>query len=134
MVGGTLTNFKVISERLKYFKELEEKKEKGELKKYSKKEQLDFERELKRLEKLFGGIKNLEKLPDLLFIVNVSEKNHKTAIREANKLGIPIMAIVDTDGDPEPIEVVIPANDNAKSAIEFVLEKLSQVIEKYKKS
>ena len=132
-VGGTLTNFKVISERLKYFKELEEKKEKGELQKYSKKEQLDFERELKRLERLFGGIKNLENLPDLLFIVNVSEKNHKTAIREANRVGIPIMAIVDTDGDPEPIEVVIPGNDNSKSAIEFVLEKLTQVIEKYHK-
>ena len=132
-VGGTLTNFKNIFERLRYFKELEEKKAKGELKKYSKKEQLDFERELQRLEKLFGGIKNLEKLPDLLFVVNVSEKNHQTAIREANRLKIPIMAIVDTDGNPDPIDVVIPGNDNAKSAIEFVLEKLAQVIEKYHK-
>jgi len=132
-VGGTFTNFKNIFERLKYFKELEEKKAKGELKKYSKKEQLDFERELQRLEKLFGGIKNLEKLPDLLFIVNVSEKNHQTAIREANRLKIPVMAIVDTDGNPDPIDVVIPANDNSKSAIEFILEKLAQVIEKYHK-
>ncbi len=132
-IGGTLTNFKEIFKRLNYFKELEEKKAKGELEKYPKKEQLDFERELVRLNKLFGGIKNMTRLPDLLFAVGVSSKNHLAAIKEANRLQIPVMAIVDTDGNPDSIEIVIPANDDAQSAIEFVLDKISKVIEKNKK-
>ncbi len=132
-IGGTFTNFQVISQRLKYFRELEEQKEKGELKKYSRKEQLDFERELKRLYKNFGGIKMMEKLPDLLLVINVSFPNHQIAIKEANKVGIPVMAMVDVDGNPEPIDIVIPGNDESKKAIEFVLNKLSEVIEKYRK-
>ncbi|MBZ1348638.1 MAG: 30S ribosomal protein S2 [Candidatus Liptonbacteria bacterium] len=113
-IGGTLTNFKVISKRLEAFRKLILDKEKGELEKYTKKEQLMFDRQIQKMEKLFGGIKNMKDLPGALFIV--SPQKHETAIREAKHINIPVVAILSTNFDPTTVDYPIPANDkNIKS-------------------
>ncbi len=113
-IGGTLTNFKVISKRLETFRKLISDKEKGELGKYTKKEQLMFDRQIQKMEKLFGGIKNMKDLPGALFIVSPQE--HETAIREAKHINIPVVAILSTNFDPTAVDYPIPASDkNIKS-------------------
>ena len=129
-VGGTLTNFGVIKKRIDYFKELERKLKEGELDKYTKKERLQFQKELEDLEEKFGGIKNLETLPDAIFIIDLSKE--QTAWKEAKKKNIPIIAIVDTNADPTSVEFPIPANDDAISSVKYILEKVKEVIKKYK--
>ena len=118
-LGGTLTNFKGISKRLEYYRDLEKKKTGGELKKYTKKEQHEFDKELNKLNQQFGGIKNLLKVPDALFIVDV--KQEKTAVKEANMSKIPIVGICDTTSDPTQITYPIPANDDASSALKLIV-------------
>jgi len=129
-IGGTLTNFKVIKQRINYLKELERKKEAGELEKYTKKERLKFDKEIQDLEKKLGGIKNLENLPDAIFIVDMARE--KTAVREAKKKGIPLIAIVDTNVDPTLADFPIPANDDAISAVKYILDKVKEAILKAK--
>ena len=129
-IGGTFTNFKVIKKRVDYLKELEKKREEGELEKYTKKERLQFDREIQSLEEKFGGIKSLEKLPDALFIVDMSRE--KTATREAKRKGIPIIAIVDTNVDPTLADFPIPANDDAITAVKYILDKVKEAILKVK--
>ena len=126
-IGGTLTNFKVISKRLEHLRKLKEDKAKGEFEKYLKKEQRLFDEEIKRLEEMFSGVENLSKLPDILIVVNINE--HTTAVREARSLKIPIIAIINTDADPTLVDWPIPANDNTRSSINFVLSELSKAIE-----
>ena len=125
-IGGTITNFKIIRERIDYFKDLEKKKLSGELEKYTKKERLEFDREMNRLEEKFGGIKEMGKLPDVLFIVDM--KKDSLAIKEAQRKGIPVIAITDTTVDPSLIDYPIPANDDAVSSIKYILEKIKKVI------
>ncbi|MCK4805641.1 MAG: 30S ribosomal protein S2 [Candidatus Pacebacteria bacterium] len=130
-LGGTLTNFKTFNERIKYLKELEEKKKSGEWQKYTKHERRELEEEMAKLEEQFVGLKDTSKLPDVLFIVD--PKIHDTAAKEARIIKIPIVAILDTDDDPTSINYPIPANDSAKSSIDYILDQVDQAIKQVKK-
>ncbi len=125
-LGGMLTNFKTISTRVQRLKELERMKEEGDYERFPKKEAIKLEKERIKLERNLGGIKDLNRLPDVLFIVD--PKREKIAVQEAVKLGIPIVAIVDTNCDPEPIDYVIPGNDDAIRAISLITNTIAKAI------
>jgi len=129
-LGGTFTNFEVIKKRVEYFKDLEKKKTEGELEKYTKKERAKIDQELRELESKFSGIKNLEKLPDAIFVVGM-EKDI-LAVKEAQKKEIKVVAIIDTNIDPTQADYPIPANDDAISSVKYILEKVKEVILKAK--
>jgi small subunit ribosomal protein S2 len=115
-LGGMLTNWKTIRQSIKRLRELEAKMGDGTLEKISKKEALDLSRQLEKLDRSIGGIKAMGGLPDAIFVVDVNHE--KIAIQEANKLGIPVIGIVDTNSDPDGVDIVIPGNDDAIRAIE----------------
>lgn len=125
-IGGTLTNFDVISKRLEYFRDLEKKKQQGELKKYTKREQQSFSVELEKLEKQFGGVKNMTKLPSTLILVGAA--NEKNAADEARNKNIPIVALCDSNSNPEKVDYPIPANDDAVSSLNLILNTLVEVL------
>jgi small subunit ribosomal protein S2 len=125
-LGGTFTNFNVIKKRIEYLKELEEKKEKGEFEKYTKKEKTILEKKLSKLKEKFDGIKKLEKLPDAVFILDMEKE--KLAVKEAKKMGIKIIAISHTNADPTLADFPIPANDDAISSVKYILEKVKEAI------
>jgi len=129
-LGGTLTNFKTIKKRIDYFKDLEGRKNKGELEKYTKKEKIKIEKELKDLEKKFEGIKDMSQIPDAIFVLDVKKDN--LAVKEAKRKGIKIIAITDTNNDPSLIDYPIPANDDAVSSVTYILEKVKEAIIKEK--
>ena len=116
-LGGMLTNWKTIRQSIKRLRDLEAKMGDGTLEKISKKEALDLSRQLEKLERSIGGIKDMGGLPDAIFVVDVNHE--KIAIQEANKLGIPVIGIVDTNSDPDGVDIVIPGNDDAIRAIEL---------------
>jgi small subunit ribosomal protein S2 len=116
-LGGMLTNWKTIRQSIKRLRELEAKMGDGTLEKISKKEALDLSRQLEKLDRSIGGIKAMGGLPDAIFVVDVNHE--KIAIQEANKLGIPVIGIVDTNSDPDGVDIVIPGNDDAIRAIEL---------------
>jgi len=124
-IGGTISNFETIKKRVDHLKDLEKKKQAGELQKYTKKEQLGFDKETEDLNKKFGGIKTLEKYPDALFIVDIDRE--KIAVKEGRAKGIPIVAIVDTNTDPSVIDYPIPANDDASSSVKYIVDKIVSV-------
>jgi len=130
-LGGTFTNFKTIRKRIDYFKELQERKKKGELEKYTKKERLNMDRELENLEDKFGGIKNMEKLPEAIFALDM--KKDGLAVKEARAKGVKVIAIADTNMDPSLADFAIPANDDAISSVKYILEKVKDVIIKSRK-
>lgn len=121
-LGGTLTNFKVINARIRYYEDLKTKIAKGELGKYTKKEQLGFEKEIKKMEEFFVGLVPLDRLPGLLFLVDTNF--HKTAVREARILKIPIVALIDTDDDPALTDYPIFGNDHSKKSIEWIISQI----------
>ena len=125
-VGGLLTNFKTINKRLEYFRDLEKKKEAGELEKYTKKEQLGFNKEIEKLRKNFSGIKKMMKLPDILLVIN--GKENLLAIKEAKKIKIPVIGLCDTNIDPSLFDYCIPANDDAISSVGLILETIAENI------
>ncbi|MDO8436240.1 MAG: 30S ribosomal protein S2 [bacterium] len=125
-LGGTLTNFETIKKRIEYFKSLEKKKEEGELEKYTKKERANFDKEIKDLEMKFGGIKNLEKLPDAIFVLDMKKDN--LAVKEARAKGVKVIGIADTNTDPTLADYPIPANDDAISSVRYILEKMKEAI------
>lgn len=125
-LGGTFTNFEIISKRIKYLKDLEEKEKEGYFEKYTKKEKQRFKKELERVRKKFEGIKNLEKLPEAVFVCDM--KKEATAIKEAQRKGIKIIAIADTNVDPTLADYPIPASDDAISSVRYILEKVKEVI------
>jgi len=129
-LGGTLTNFEVISKRVKYYQQLREKKEKGEFDHYTKKERLKIEKELENLREKFEGLEKLEELPDIVFICDIIKD--KLALKEAKKKNIKVIAIVDTNADPTLVDFPIPANDDATTSVNYILEKVKQVIENTK--
>lgn len=129
-LGGTLTNFKTIQKRTDYLRQLRVDKESGELDKYTKKEQLMLDRQLEKLERLFGGIEKMTELPATLLVFDVEE--HETAIREAIRMKIPIVGLINTDGDPRPIKYPVPCNDNARSSITWILNKLEVILDQAK--
>jgi small subunit ribosomal protein S2 len=114
-LGGMLTNFKTLKVSIKRLKDMETAVEAGELERMSKKEALLFEREIAKLQKSIGGVKDMGGIPDAIFVVDVGY--HKIAVTEANKLGVPVIAVVDTNHSPEGIDYVIPGNDDASKAV-----------------
>ena len=129
-IGGVLTNFKTIGKRLEYFRDLEKKMAEGELKKYTKKEQLGFQRKLEEMEKIFGGIKNLTKLPEAIFAADLKE--NQLAVREAKKSGVKVIAIADTNTSPELVDFLIPANDDAASSVKIIVDTIVEAIKEAK--
>ncbi len=117
-LGGTLTNFETIRKRINRLKELEEMKRDGTISRYTKKEMMMMAKELVKLEKSLGGIKNMDELPSAIYVVDTKKEN--IAVNEGRKLGIPTVAIVDTNGDPEDIDYVIPGNDDAIRSIRLL--------------
>lgn len=128
--GGFLTNFSVMRKRLDYLEDLKAKKVSGELAKYTKKEQLDFDEEIRRLEQKFEGLVSLKKVPEALLLVDSCEE--KTASREARRLGLKTAGIINMDCDPETLTYPVPANDSAPSSIKYLLERLVQSYKKGK--
>lgn len=114
-LGGMLTNFKTVKQSIKRLKDMEQAVEDGTAEKMSKKEALNFQREIQKLQKSLGGIKSIESLPDALFIVDVGYQ--KGAVAEANKLGIPVIGVVDTNNSPQGVSHIIPGNDDSSRAI-----------------
>ena len=114
-LGGTLTNFKTVRGTIKRLKDMEQQLEDGSAANLTKKEALDFQRNVEKLNKSIGGIKEMSALPDALFIVDVGY--HKLAIQEANKLGIPVIGIVDTNHSPDGVDYVVPGNDDSSKAV-----------------
>ena len=129
-LGGTFTNFEVIKKRIEYFKDLGKKKTEGELEKYPKTEKAKIDRKLRNLELKFGGIKNLEKLPDAIFVLDI--KKDAAAVKEAKMKGIKVIGIADTNVDPTLADFPIPANDDAISSVKYILDKVKEVILKTK--
>ncbi len=125
-LGGMLTNFKTIKQSTKRLKDMDAMVEDGSLEKLGKKEALMTQRELAKLEKSIGGIKEMNTLPDALFVIDVGY--HKIAITEANKLGIPVIAVVDTNHSPLGIDYVIPGNDDSSSAIRLYARGVADAI------
>jgi len=125
-LGGTFTNFDTIQKRVNYFKDLEKKKETGELEKYTKKERLDFDKEIASLKTKFDGIKNMAKLPDVVVIFGLDRDI--TCAREAKRKGIQIVAIADSNVNPDIANYAIPANDDAISAVGYIIDKMKQSI------
>ncbi|MCC5856282.1 MAG: 30S ribosomal protein S2 [Idiomarina sp.] len=118
-LGGMLTNWKTVRQSIKRLKELETQSQDGTFEKITKKEALTLTREMQKLEKSLGGIKNMGGLPDALFVIDADHEH--IAIKEANNLGIPVIAIVDTNSNPDGVDYVIPGNDDAIRAIQLYL-------------
>jgi len=129
-LGGTFTNFETILKRIEYFKNLEKKKTGGELAKYTKKERAKFNQELEDLEIKFGGIKDITKLPDAVFVSDM--KKDAIAVKEAREKGIKIIGVSDTDCDPTLADYPIPANNDGIASIKYILEKVKDAILKTK--
>jgi small subunit ribosomal protein S2 len=125
-LGGMLTNFQTIKRQIKRLRELEQGAADGDFANYTKKEQLLFEREKEKLLRNLEGIKTMTRLPGALFVVDA--KKEKIAVQEANKLGIPVVAIVDTNADPDVITVPIPGNDDAIRSVSLITASLAEVI------
>ena len=125
-LGGMLTNFKTISARVKRLEELEQLFESEDINERPKKEQVRLQHELDRLRKYLGGFRRLSRLPDALYVVDPTKE--AIAVAEARKLGIPIVALADTDSDPDLIDHIIPGNDDAIRSIQLVTSRLTDVI------
>jgi len=125
-LGGMLTNFQTIKRQIRRLRELEQGSADGEFENYTKKEKLLFEREKEKLLRNLEGIKSMSRLPGALFVVDA--KKEKIAVQEANKLGIPVVAIVDTNADPDVITVPIPGNDDAIRSVSLITSALADVI------
>jgi len=125
-LGGTLTNFRTIRQRINELERLERMRERGEFSRITKKEALLLTRKMDRLEMLIGGIRNMTGLPDMLFVVDVRRED--TAIHEANLLDVPVLAMVDTNCDPRNVDYVIPSNDDAIRAIKLLVGKMADAV------
>jgi small subunit ribosomal protein S2 len=125
-LGGMLTNFKTVRQSIKRLKELESMRDDGGFDRITKREALTLTREMTKLERSLGGIKDMPSLPDALFVIDVMHE--KIAVHEANKLGIPVIAVVDTNSSPEPVDYVIPGNDDAMSAIALYTSVISEAV------
>ena len=125
-LGGTFTNFDTIAKRVDHLKDLESKKAHGDLEKYTKKERMNFDEEIESLKVKFEGIKNMAKLPEAVFILDL--KKDDTCVREAKRKGIKIIGIADSNIDPTIVDYPIPANDDAISSIAYILGKIKETI------
>jgi small subunit ribosomal protein S2 len=125
-LGGTLTNFKTIKASIKRLMEMEKAVEDGTINRLPKKEQLGLQREMDKLKRSLGGIKEMQSLPDCLFVIDVGYE--KIAVSEARKLGIPVVAVVDTNNSPDGIDCVIPGNDDATRAIKAYAQCIADAV------
>ena len=125
--GGMLTNFPTIRKAVKKMNTIDKMKEDGTFEKLAKRERLQINRQREKLEKNLGSIRDMSRLPSALFVVDIQKEAN--AVKEANRLNIPVFAMVDTCCDPTPIDYVIPANDDATKSIELVMNILCQAIE-----
>jgi len=125
-IGGTLTNFTTIQSRIDYLVRLEDQKEKGEFSRLPKKEALGIEEEIARMNKQLGGIKEMTRIPSVLFIIDTVKES--IAIAEAKRVGIPIVAVVDTNSNPIDIDYLIPANDDAIRAIKLICHRIADSV------
>ncbi|MCK4520580.1 30S ribosomal protein S2 [Candidatus Parcubacteria bacterium] len=130
-LGGTLTNFGVLSKRVEYLKEIEKKKAGGGWEKYTKKERIKMNRELQNMKTKFEGLKKLEWVPDAIFVLDIRKDD--LAVKEARMKGIKVIAICDTNVDPTLVDYPIPGNDDAISSVKYILEKVKETILKTKK-
>jgi small subunit ribosomal protein S2 len=119
-LGGMLTNYKTIRQSIRRYRDLDAQSQDGTFDKLTKKEALDRTREMDRLERSIGGIKDMGGLPDAMFVIDVDHE--RIAIKEANKLGIPVIGVVDTNSDPDGVDYVIPGNDDAIRAIQIYVK------------
>ena len=125
-LGGTLTNFKTIQKRIKRLIELEKMEEDGSLEQYTKKEAVLLMKEKAKLERNLGGIKEMKRLPDAIFVVD--PKKERICVQEAHTLGIPLIGICDTNCDPEELDYVIPGNDDAIRAVKLIVSKMADAV------
>lgn len=129
-LGGTISNFNQMKKSLTKMEEMKTNMAEGNYNKFTKKERLLIDREITRLERFFGGIKNLQKVPDVLFVVDT--KREAGAVHEADVKKVTIIGIVDSNSDPDPIDYPIPMNDDASKALEYVLDLIGQAIKEGK--
>lgn len=127
-IGGLLTNYQHCRSMIQKLHQLKADRASGDLQKYTKKEQLDFEEEITRLETLVGGVSNMERIPEAMFITDV--KNEKTALAEAVKIGMPVVAICDTNVNPDKISYCIPANDDATKSLQIICSAMVEAVQK----
>ena len=125
-IPGLLTNYDTVSQRIRYLKKLKEMKASGDFDRYTKREALDFEREIEKLEMALGGVSEMTKLPDCILVLDVVRDN--IAVLEARKLGIPVVGICDTNADPDLVDYLIPGNDDAIKAIEFYFDEFADAL------
>lgn len=125
-IGGLLTNFSTVKTRIKYYLDLEEKFDSGEFEKFTKKEASKFKKDLDKLGVAFSGLKGLKKVPDAVFVVDCVRDN--IAILEAKKLNIPVIAIADSNADPDYIDYLIPGNDDAVKSLKYFMSKVEDAI------
>jgi len=125
-LGGMLTNYKTVRQSIKRLKDMQAMIEDQSIEKLSKKEALQFQRDLAKLERSLGGIKDMSALPDAMFVIDVGY--HKIAITEAKKLGIPVIAVVDTNHNPEAVQYVVPGNDDSARAIRLYARGLADAV------
>jgi small subunit ribosomal protein S2 len=126
-LGGTLTNWNTIKQRIDYLLRLERRVDAGEFRNLSKKEQLSIQREVEKLNRRIGGLKTMRKMPDLVFVVDTNLED--LAVKEANKLRVPILGMVDTNSDPDLIDYVIPSNDDAIRAVKLIVSTIAGAVE-----
>ena len=125
-LGGTLTNWKTIRSRIDTLKQLEQRRDAGEFDKLTKKEALVLSRKIAKLQLRLGGIREMNRVPDMLIVVD-AEREH-TAVKEANILGIPVLALVDTNADPDLVDHILPANDDAMRSIRLLVSALADAV------
>ena len=125
-LGGTLTNFRTIRARLNRLEELEKLWETGQIETYSKKMKSTLEREMDKIKANLEGIRKMERMPGLMFIIDTRREH--IAVKEAKKLGVPTIALIDTDSDPDLIDLPIPGNDDAMRAIEMIMKELADAV------
>ena len=126
-IGGLLTNFGMVRKSIKKYNDLIQERDTGKLDKYTKKEKLHFEKEIAKMESRFGGISDLKKMPDALFVWDV--KTEKIAVEEARRKNIPVVAVCDTSVNPELVNYPIPANDDATKGVKMVLDLVKKTIQ-----
>ena len=125
-LGGTLTNFTQIRQTIRRMKTLKEQKEKGQLQKYTKKEQLLLQREVEDMEEKIGGVQMMERVPEIVFVVDV--RFEKTAVTEAKSVGSQVVALCDTNSNPRDIEYIIPGNDDATKAVKLISDLVAAAV------
>ncbi len=130
--GGLLTNFQTIKSRIRFLKKMKDQMATGEIEKYTKKEQVKIRKEIGKLQNALGGVEDMTNLPGAIFVTDVMRD--MTAIKEAKKLNIPVIAICDSNADPSLVNFPIPANDDAVKSLTYLLGKIFEAVEKGKKS